>query len=379
MLGKARGPDKEVYRATCALEALGGTSPDRGARLSRHAHEAWRRWGRGFQTILRGVGGTPYIVIDCSDLGVNRAKGRTHSAGVICASYHTSPNAEEPVERLVITIHPAPTEEGLLRVPEAMQHVLDLLKLHEEATRAVAPDASFQWRLESASANSPFQIVALAEADDPTIGDIDAVVREASAEFSSGLHRLAEAGQPAWWMGREAINTARSLFMRSQNGIALTEIDAGPTVRFAIDRPFADAGVKAVGGIDVLRIDAEVGERVAWGEIQGIMVAVGRYRSRPAVQMRTHQYDVVWCLLPEHIVSQFGSTHSIAEVWEGRTIAADGQLVYAANGKLRIIADDVRVVADAPRVSLDSVLDPDFTAGLEASEYLRRLREGDLV
>src|SRR5262249_61414669 len=60
-------------------------------------------------------------------------------------------HAERHMDRLVITIHPTPSDEGLLRVADAMQQVVDALRVIEQAERAlVPPQELFEWRCEGA-------------------------------------------------------------------------------------------------------------------------------------------------------------------------------------------------------------------------------------
>jgi hypothetical protein len=284
------------------------------------------------------------------------------------------------MERIVITIYPTPSDEGLLRVSDAMQQVIDTLKLCEEANRAMAsPQESFEWRLERASTNTPFTVVAVAEAVDPAV-DVSAQVRRVKSEVSSGIRKLIKHSEPTWWMGPEAITLARSMFVRTQNGIAITEIEFEPTEKIAIDRTEAAVGIRAIAGISAINLDAEIGEREAMGEIEGVMVAAGRYRGRPAIQIRSEMYHFVWCPLSPEITQRFGSEHRMAEVWEGRRIGVQGRLIYASGGKLsKIEVTDIREIEGARPIDLDSVLDPDFTAGLDPIEYLRQFHEGQLT
>jgi hypothetical protein len=106
-------------------------------------------------------------------------------------------------------------------------------------------------------------------------------------------------------------------------------------------------------------------ERVVYGEIEGQMLAAGLYGRRPAIQIRTHLYEFVWCVLSDQLVTKFGSQTKLAEVWEGKTVGVYGQLHFLAGGRLnRVDADDVRQI-DVPPLDLDAILDPDFTAGLD--------------
>jgi hypothetical protein len=43
------------------------------------------------------------------------------------------------MDRLVITIHPTPSDEGLLRVSEAMEQVIDALRVFETSRAGSAP------------------------------------------------------------------------------------------------------------------------------------------------------------------------------------------------------------------------------------------------
>lgn len=286
------------------------------------------------------------------------------------------------MEQIVITIHPAPSDEGMLRVSDAMQQVIDLLRLHEAAQRAIAsPEEAFDWRLVSATTNSPFTVVALAEPRNPATNiDIDPYVRRVNEELSSGMRNLIERNEPAWWMVRDVIKTAQDVFTRNQNGISETAIALGPSEPIAIRRIEATAGLQAIAGITAFAVEEEIPERRSWGEIQGAMVAAGRYRGKPAIQMRTEQYGFVWCWLPPALLDRFGGEHRLTEVWDGKAIGVEGDLIYARGGKLsRIEATDIRELEAAPPVDLASVLDPNFTSGLHPVEYLRRLWEGSLA
>src|SRR6266481_2271399 len=86
------------------------------------------------------------------------------------------------MDHLVITIHPTPSDEGLLRVSDAMQQVIDALRVLEQAERVlVPPQDAFEWRLERASAGSPFTVIAVAEPVNPTADVTPHVVRVKAA------------------------------------------------------------------------------------------------------------------------------------------------------------------------------------------------------
>lgn len=282
------------------------------------------------------------------------------------------------VERIVITIHPSPTDDGLLTVADAMRQVLDALKIFEQAAGAMAaPEESFEWRLEKASTNSPFTVTAVASPRNPKV-DITAHVRQVKATVRSGLKDLVEDNAPSWWMKPETVTVARDVFARNLNGIWRTDIELAPNETFFVDRKIATDGLQAIEAINAINVGAGLAERVAWGEMQGVMVAAGRYRNKPAIQIRTDIYGFIWCQLPNVLIEKFGNEHTMRDVWEGRTLGVRGRLIYAAGGKLsRIESQEIREI-DVPVTDLESVLDADFTAGLDPVEYLRQLHEGRL-
>lgn len=284
------------------------------------------------------------------------------------------------MEHLVITIHPAQSDDDLLRVSDAMQHVIDYIKLFEEAEHAIAsPNESFEWRLERASANSPFTVVARAEPMHPAV-DVSSQVQKVKAEFSSGIRGLIENSELPYWMGPEAIKLARAAFFRNQNGIGSTKIKIADNETLSIDRKQADSGMKAISGISAIDVQSDLGARTAFGEIEGQMVAAGRFKNCPSVQIRTELYGYVWCQLSKNVIEKFGSEHKMSDIWKGKTIGVEGRLIYAIGGKLsRIEVNDIREMQFAPTVDLDSVLDPNFTSGLDPVEYIRQLHEGELV
>lgn len=287
------------------------------------------------------------------------------------------------MDRLVITIHPIPPGEGLLRVADAMQQVIDALRILEQAERSlVSPQESFEWRLERASAGSPFTIVAVAESINPAI-DVTPHVMRVKTEVSQGLRDFIGRGTPPRWMDSEGMLVFRRVLSRNQNGVGRTDIDfdTGANMHdiISIDRAQAEAGIRAIVALNILDIE-DLPERESFGEIEGLMVAAGRYRSRPAVQIRSDLYGFVWCILSRNVIERFGSEHKMADVWEGKTVGVHGRLSYAIGGKLsRVDAIDMREIVAAPPIDLDSVLDPNFTGGMDPHEYLRQLHDGELA
>jgi hypothetical protein len=290
------------------------------------------------------------------------------------------PGSARQPNRLVITIRPQPSDDGRLQVRDAFQQVLGTLELFEQAQRALgSPHTSFVWRLEKASTGSPFTIIAVADPVDPAI-DVAPQVARVKATVASGVRNLIGHGEPPPWLERDTIPVVREIFRRNLNGIAATEIDfEAPSIDpLSIDRAQATAGLRSVEAINPMDA-ADIPKRIAYGEIEGQMLAAGLYSRRPAIQIRTDLYGFVWCVLSDNLVTRFGSEHRLAEIWEGKTVGVNGQLHYLRGGRLnRIDAEQVRAI-EAPPFDLEAVLDPDFTAGFDPVEYLEKLHEGELA
>jgi hypothetical protein len=91
-------------------------------------------------------------------------------------------------------------------------------------------------------------------------------------------------------------------------------------------------------------------------------------------------YGFIWCVLSDRIVDEFGDEHTMAEIWRGRVVGVTGTLHFDRGGKLpRIDAREIREIDGVPRVDLNTVLDPDFTAGMDPLEYLEKLHAGELA
>jgi hypothetical protein len=261
-----------------------------------------------------------------------------------------------------------------------MLQIIDAIRLFEEAEKALgASNRLFDWRLEKASTASPFTVTALAEPIEPG-ADITAHVRKVKSEVSHGLRSIIQRGEVPDWMSLEAAAPVQNFFHRNQNGIGNTEIDFdidGDVL--LIDRKTADAGANAIAARTAIDV-SDLIEREAFGEIEGVMVAAGRYRNQPAIQIRTELYAFVWSTLSADLVAQFGGEHAMNEVWKGKSIGVEGILSYAPGGKLaKIAATSIREMPVVPLIDLNSVLDPNFTSGLTPSEYLYQLHEGELA
>ncbi len=264
-----------------------------------------------------------------------------------------------------------------MRVDDALEQILSFLRIAEEAKTSLGrPHENFDWFLLQASTNTPFTLIAVAEPVNPTV-DVTAHVLAVKDATATAFRRVAEGAPAPGWVTPDGIAELRHFFRRNANGVGVTLVDFqddGPPLE--IDQA---AALRALPPLEVpFELVEDIPARTAHGEIDGRLVAVGRYRNRPALNLRTNLYGDVYCVLAPHLVDKWGDEQRVSSIWKGKRLIVYGRLVYWKGGKLaRVEADNIRE-RETPRVDIETVLDPDFTAGVDPVEYLDRLHEGKL-
>ena len=279
--------------------------------------------------------------------------------------------------RVTITIEPDPSEDGLLKVDDALKQVLDyFLVAHDAQVAARRPHEAFDWRLESATTNSPFVVVAVAEAHDPS-ADITAAVIEVKRATAQAFRSGVEGGQPPEWVSQEGRSAFWSFFARHQNGVSHTTLDFGGEFgQVSVDVAAARSAHEEFEATQIA--SPSLPSRTAYGELEGRLIHVGQHYRNPAIRILNSMYGEVWCVIEAKLIDELGGGQTLADVWRGKTVIITGCFDYSEGGNLsRVTVENIREKR-VPQLDLSSILDPDFTAGLDPVEYLSRLHEGDL-
>jgi hypothetical protein len=276
-------------------------------------------------------------------------------------------------DKIVVTIEPsAPSER--LDIADAFQQVLDYLRLIE---LAASEDADFDWKLERATTNSPFTVVAYTP-----VGSVAAKHQQSLAvaqrKTEDGLKELARGHVPTWMRKRQR-NAARRITRRFHDNIGRmslkTEEDAKGA--FLLNRQLAAKALTTLDKVDGIE-EIAVPKHTSYGEIEGLLLGVGSYYSSPALWVRVNGYDVVRCLVKQGKLDELGDEATLKEVWTHRRVRIVGTLSYADGGALdQVTVDELHLFPDSA-VGLRQILDPDFTGGMEPVEYLDRLNDGGL-
>lgn len=278
---------------------------------------------------------------------------------------------------VVVTVSPSSAEhEGRLTVEDALEQVLDFLRIAEDAAASLArPHEAFVWYLKSASTNSPLTVVAVAEPVNPSV-DVTSHVAAVKQATARVFRVVARGEPPPNWLSQSGAQAMRDFFHRNANGISVTVLDFNDGQRVEIDDSQAATAVSSF--IEPLQLLEALPARSAHGEIDGRLIAVGRWRNKPALYLHTALYGNVWCVLAPHLIEQWGGETRVSSIWTGKRLSIFGRLLYWKGGRLsRVEAESVRERV-SPRIDIEDVLDADFTAGLDPVEYLDRLHEGKL-
>jgi hypothetical protein len=268
----------------------------------------------------------------------------------------------------------------LLRVDDALQQVLDFLRVADDAKASLGRvHEDFEWRLESARTNSPFTVTAIAEPTDPAV-DIFEHAHRVKQTTAKAIEDCSEGSLAPAWLSVEGADALSAFFLRNMNGVAGTVIDfEGDRGSLEITKERAENALPVLGRLPINVGIEDIPPRIAYGELDGRMVAVGRYYNRPAIQLATALYGRVWCVLSDALVERHGGEQTLGDVWSGKRLIVYGRVSYIRGGQRpsRVDAEVIRERLTSP-IDISSIFDPDFTAGLDPAEYVDRLHGGDL-
>lgn len=283
-------------------------------------------------------------------------------------------------ERITIVIEPSDDHGGFLTVQDAMRQVLDFI---EVATSAAKDDArlKFEWRLISATTNSPFTTVAEAVSTDPEWPDVDNDARVAKAAVAAAFASILEAGTVPDWFDEADEGRVRDLLRRNTNGIAKTIIalndNDAPLViverraRAALER----IGLRAAEAV-LLEPDYS-GEEL--GAVEGNVLEATTHYGKPALRIRDRlSRQKVLCVFEPSVADDIGGEYRWQEVWRGQRVVISGRLKRARNGLVTFVsAEQIRKIAP-PELRPGDLVDRNFTGGRGAREYLDEMWEGEV-
>jgi hypothetical protein len=280
---------------------------------------------------------------------------------------------EEVRDQIVVTVEPSTPSERL-DIAAAFQQVLDYLRLIE---LAASDDADFDWKLEKATTNSPFTVVAFTP-----IGGVAAKNQQSLAvaqrRTEEGLKELANGSVPTWMRKRQR-TTARRITKRFNDGIGRMALrpDEAAKNPFLLNRPLAQKALLTLEKVDGIE-EVSIPQHSSFGEVEGALLGAGAYYGKPALWVRVNGYDVVRCMVDQNKLDELGGEATLKELWKHRRVRLVGALSFAEGGALTQVAVQEMHLFPETSVNLSQILEADFTGGMEPVEYLDRLYDGGI-
>jgi hypothetical protein len=276
-------------------------------------------------------------------------------------------------EKVKVTIRASGAHPDVLTVQDAMRQVLDIFEL-----LTADYHSGVEWKLVSATTNSPFHLEGEATSFEPAV-DVSVIARAQKISVGAGLRSLSNGRPPRDWDNKR-LSTAKRLFNRNLNGVGSTAID------FEIGtEPILITPTRAREAILVLETKApnqlyelpNIREEI--GSVEGTLSELSTYYNSPAVRIvdaRTHQW--IWCRLSDELQSEFEDKTKFSDIWSHKRVIVRGRIYYNAENAISYgFATDIQKIEDR-QVSLEQIKDRDFTGGLSVIEYLDRFRDGSL-
>ena len=266
----------------------------------------------------------------------------------------------------------APTVDDLLC------QVQDLVFILHEVEGAIAQDGSQElvWLVTNATKSSP---ITLEVTPVPSTFGMNVDLRAANVVGATarGLHGLRESSEPPMYFNDAAIASAERVSTRVTNGLATTTIDCSEYIGEPSVELTPDVALQTKTNIEKLKSPKPITYREL-GSVEGYIarVELDGY-GRPLVWIRTRlDNELVKCISQNRGLDRIGHLE-VSEVLKGLRVLVHGIIHYKDLAKIKEVhAEGVQVFPpDNELPDSDSIVSPNFTAGVEASAYLKTLRE----
>ena len=268
----------------------------------------------------------------------------------------------------------APTVDDL--VGQVGDHV-SIMRAVEEA---LADDGTseIEWRVTNAKKGSPLELEITPFPRRHGV-DIEQRVHKVKEHTAGGLALLAANAERPSFFNDRVLEKVERLFQRVTNGLNLTKVDYGPEIQRTVEITPSIARA-AVSHISAVRAPKEKPYREL-GSVEGFLKGIDRDgfgRAIVYVKLRLDG-EIVKCLVSEIAESEV-ERHQIGDVWKNRRVRVAGTIYYKSLGRIsKVDADVVQFLRRRDELpSSSDIINKDFTGGLASTEYLEKLRNGEL-
>lgn len=264
----------------------------------------------------------------------------------------------------------APTVEDLLSQIQDFVHVL------RDVEEAVSEEGKEEivWRVTNATKNSPLTFEVTPTPRQHAM-NIDARAAKVIQATAYGFEQLAKTGDRPAFFTDKVLDRAAKVYQRVTNGLASTSVDFGD-----YNAPALSANPNKARS--VVRNLAAVKRAVPLvhrelGSLEGYISKVELDGfGRPIVWLKSRlDGQVVKCVSDEKGLDRIGH-FEVSEVLKGMRVRVHGLLHYKDLEQIGTIeVEGVHVFEDDKNLpDYNDIVSPNFTGGLEASEYLKEIR-----
>lgn len=262
-------------------------------------------------------------------------------------------------------------------VSDLLSQIQDFVSILEGVEDAVADNEAreIEWRVTDATKNSPLTLEITPFALDQA-KNIDTRLHRVVQVTSDGFCALQQGTERPMFFSDRLINGAERILNRATNGLAETLVDMSIYDGVESIRLTEPVARQAVKNLHELRNPKAQPYREL-GSIEGYInkVELDGF-DRPIVWLRQRiDKQLVKCIGKGRALDRIGHMQ-VSEVLKSMRVQVFGLIKYKDYDKVdHINVDDVYIFQDDSELpSYKEIVDPDFTGGVEASEYLRELR-----
>jgi hypothetical protein len=271
------------------------------------------------------------------------------------------------VTRATITVLPSAEHPDYLTVHDAMMQIADAFAL-------LKGDAGeeFDWRLVSATTNSPLTTVGEFGPTAPTVPAAMLAAAQLSVEESyQALTDVLAGEEPT---GDVDLVILKRLLSRNLNGVGLTKIE------FDDRPPLNITPGAATSGLEVFKPhELPPAPKRVRGTLEGELIDAGTHRKHPALKLRERSRGrIFWCHIPEANKAEFAEATSLDDVWKNARVRLRGWIEYSKRGEISGMSAEGIQFVKTRDVHLGEIHDSDFTGGLDSVTYVDRLRDGEV-
>jgi hypothetical protein len=275
----------------------------------------------------------------------------------------------DDAETVTVVVHPTGSELGRLTVADAMQQVADIFSLLRKAD-SILKGQEYEWRLESATTNSPFTVSAVAVPTGPRDNGLR-LAAFAKSRFQEGWESFLSDDARPFWIDEEAETIVQRLVRRSLNGIGRTDIKLkNHQPPLVIDHESAVKVQTTLSKHLVLELESDSLRRTEFGSVEGTIVGVVSYYGKPAIAVKDWLSDRIIKCVPhtDEIRDRINEEHRFRDAWTNQRVIVTGVIHYNPSGQmLRMDVDEIERL-NARLISFDELRAG--TVGSDTKDYL---------